>query len=56
MHGTGIVDGDIAEAARHGTMDRQPHPGLQRASGHIGWLSHDSVLKFRNIRIKDLQQ
>jgi hypothetical protein len=36
-------------------MDKQQHPGLLRSSGHIGWLSHDSVLKFRNIRINDLR-
>jgi hypothetical protein len=54
LNGTVIVDGDIFEASKNGTMDHQAHPGLQRASGHIGWLSHDSVLKFRNIRIKDL--
>jgi hypothetical protein len=54
LNGTVIVDGDIFEASRDGTMDHQSHPGLQRASGRIGWLSHDSVLKFRNIRIKDL--
>jgi hypothetical protein len=27
---------------------------MDRAGGHIGWLSHDSVVRFRNIRIRDL--
>jgi hypothetical protein len=54
LNGAVIVDGDLVEATRHGTMDRQPHPGLERASGHIGWLSHDSVVRFRNVRIRDL--
>jgi hypothetical protein len=54
LNGAVIVDGDILEASRTGTIDHQAHPGLQRTSGHIGWLSHDSVLRFRNIRIKDL--
>lgn len=54
LNGTVIVDGDILEASRNGTMDHQQHPGLQRAFGRIGWLSHDSVVKFRNIRIKSL--
>ncbi len=54
LNGTVIVDGDILEASRNGSMDHQQHPGLQRFSGHIGWLSHDSVVRFRNIRIKDL--
>jgi hypothetical protein len=54
LNGTVIVDGDILEASRNGTIDHQQHPGLQRAAGRIGWLSHDSVVRFRNIRIKDL--
>jgi hypothetical protein len=54
LNGTVIVDGDLTEAARGGTMDRRPHPGMARAGGHIGWLSHDSVVRFRNIRIRDL--
>jgi hypothetical protein len=54
LNGTVIVDGDLAEASRTGTMDRRPHPGLERASGYIGFLSHDTVVKFRNIRIRDL--
>ena len=54
LNGHVIVDGDILEKSRNGTMDHQRHPGLQREQGHIGWLSHDSVVKFRNVRIKDL--
>jgi hypothetical protein len=54
LNGTMIVDGDILDASRNGTMDHQQHPGLQRASGRIGWLSHDSVVRFRSIRIRDV--
>ncbi len=54
LNGTVVVDGDILEASKNGTIDHQQHPGLQRPSGHIGWLSHDSVVRFRDIRIKDL--
>jgi HEAT repeat protein len=55
VNGTVIVDGDIAEASKNGTMDHKDHPGLKRTSGAIGFLSHDAVVKFRNIRIKDLK-
>jgi 3-keto-disaccharide hydrolase/HEAT repeats len=55
LNGTVIVDGDLVEASRDGTMDHQAHPGLQRASGYIGWLSHGSVVSFRNVRIKELR-
>lgn len=54
LNGTVIVDGDIAEARDKGTMDHNQHPGLKNTTGHIGFLGHGSVVKFRNIRIKDL--
>lgn len=54
LNGTVILDGDIAEASKNGTIDHKEHPGLKRTSGHIGYLGHGSVVKFRNIRIKDL--
>ncbi|MBE0675454.1 MAG: DUF1080 domain-containing protein [Bacteroidales bacterium] len=53
LNGTVIVDGDIAEARDKGTMDGQQHPGLKRNGGHIGFLGHGSVVKFRNIRIRE---
>ncbi|RPE09025.1 DUF1080 domain-containing protein [Chitinophaga lutea] len=54
LNGTVILDGDIAEARDKGTLDHKDHPGLKRTSGHIGFLGHGSVVRFRNIRIKDL--
>ncbi|GEP96854.1 family 16 glycoside hydrolase [Chitinophaga cymbidii] len=54
LNGTVILDGDIADARDNGTLDHKEHPGLKRDKGHIGFLGHGSVLRFRNIRIKDL--
>jgi hypothetical protein len=54
LNGTVIVDGDIAGPRDNGTMDGNEHPGLKNKTGHIGFLGHGSVVKFRNIRIKDL--
>jgi hypothetical protein len=54
LNGTVILDGDIGGAAVNGTMDRQSHPGLKRKTGHIGFLGHGSVVRFRNIRIREL--
>jgi len=54
LNGTVIVDGDLKEASKNGTADHKEHPGLQRSSGHIGFLGHGSLLWFRNIRIKEL--
>lgn len=49
-----ILDADISEAREKGTRDGKEHPGLNRKSGHIGFLGHGDVVYFRNIRVKDL--
>jgi hypothetical protein len=54
LNGNVIVDGDIAEAILNGTADKSDHPGLKNKTGHIGFLGHGSVVRFRNIRIKVL--
>lgn len=54
LNGTVILDGNILEAAKNGTLDGKKHPGLKKNKGHIGFLGHGSELQFRNIRIKDL--
>jgi hypothetical protein len=54
LNGTVIVDADIKKAARNGTADGREHPGLNRNKGHIGFLGHGTVVRFRNIRIKEL--
>jgi HEAT repeat protein len=54
LNGTTIVDGDIAGPRDTGTMDHKEHPGLKNQTGHIGFLGHGSLVKFRNIRIKEL--
>jgi hypothetical protein len=54
LNGVTIVDADIAEASKNGTIDSREHPGLLRQMGHIGFLGHGSVVRFRNVRIKKL--
>lgn len=54
LNGTTILDGNIREASKGGTIDKRDHPGLLNKSGHIGFLGHGSKVKFRNIRIKEL--
>jgi hypothetical protein len=56
LNGSVIVDGNMAEASKNGTLDGLDHPGLKRNKGHIGFLGHGSELQFRNIRIKDLSK
>lgn len=54
LNGETITDADIKEASINGTMDHNEHPGLKRTSGHIGFLGHGDVVRFRNIRILPL--
>jgi hypothetical protein len=49
-----ILDGDVKEASVNGTMDGNAHPGLSNSRGHIGFLGHGDVVRFRNIRIRKM--
>ncbi len=54
LNGTAIVDADIKEASKDGTIDGKKHPGLLNEAGHIGFLGHGDYVEFRNLRIKEL--
>ena len=54
LNGTVILDGDIKEASRNETLDHKEHPGLLRPAGHLGFLGHGDVVRFRNMRVKKL--
>jgi len=56
LNGTVILDGDIKKASNNfkETMDQKDHPGLLRKTGHIGFLGHGDVVRFRNMRVKKL--
>jgi len=55
LNGTVIVDGDLLDAIKNGTIDGKKHPGLKRTTGHIGFLGHGDVLRFKNISIRELK-
>jgi len=54
LNGTVILEGDIKEASKNGTIDHQEHPGLLNPSGHLGFLGHGDVVRFRNMRVRRL--
>jgi hypothetical protein len=54
LNGETIVDCDLDEAVKNGTMDGAEHPGLERETGHLGFLGHGDRVEFRNLRIKEL--
>jgi hypothetical protein len=54
LNGHVLVDVDLDEVSRDGTIDGKKHPGLARASGLIGFCGHGSEVAFRAIRIRPL--
>lgn len=54
LNGEVILEGNYLEASKNGTLDHKEHPGLLRSRGHIGFLGHGDVVRFRNIRIKEI--
>lgn len=50
LNGTTILDADISTVKD--TQVLKKHPGLQRTSGRVGFLGHDTRVEFRNIRLK----
>ena len=52
LNGIVIVDGDYALASKNGTMDHKEHPGLLNTTGHLGFLGHGDVVRFKNMRVK----
>jgi len=54
VNGTTIVDADLDDATKSGTLDGQLHPGLARSKGHLAFLGHGDRVDFRHIQIKEL--
>jgi hypothetical protein len=53
LNGTTIVDANLDSVTAREVLER--HPGLARASGHIGFLGHGTRVEFRNIRVRELR-
>jgi hypothetical protein len=56
LNGTVILEGDYAAASKNGTIDHKEHPGLLRTTGHIAFLGHGEVVRFKNMRVKVLEE
>lgn len=54
LNGTVIVDGNLKEATKDAPSNKIPAT-LFYEKGHIAFLGHNSVVKFKNIRIKELK-
>jgi hypothetical protein len=52
LNGHTTVDTNLDDVKDEAKLKK--HPGLQRASGHIGFLGHGAEVEFKNVRIKEL--
>ena len=52
VNGQTILDVNMDDVTDPETIEK--HPGLKRASGHIGFLGHNEPIQFRNLRLKKL--
>ena len=52
LNGHTILDANLDAVKDPEIIEK--HPGLQRKSGHIGFLGHNEPIEFRHIRIKEL--
>ncbi|MDE6801558.1 MAG: DUF1080 domain-containing protein, partial [Muribaculaceae bacterium] len=50
----GHAVGDPGEQGNHYMIDHRNHPGLFNKRGHIGFLGHGAGIRFRNVRVLDL--
>jgi hypothetical protein len=53
LNGHAIVDANLDDVKDPEVLKK--HPGLQRTTGHIGFLGHGSVVRFRHLRINELK-
>lgn len=52
LNGATIVDANLDDVKDPALL--KEHPGLARATGHIGLLGHGSLVEFRSLRLKPL--
>lgn len=55
LNGETIINENIKDAIKDGTLSGKEHPGLFNEKGHIGFLGHGDYVEFRNIRIRTLE-
>jgi Domain of Unknown Function (DUF1080) len=52
LNGKTLVDADLSTVTDPEVLKK--HPGIQRKSGRVGFLGHNTRVEFRNIQIKEL--
>ena len=58
LNGETLVDADLTDYKDRVEGDKekgkQPHPGLARTKGHLGFQSYNTRIEFRKVRLKEL--
>lgn len=55
LNGTVLVDVDLDEATKSGTLSGQAHPGLGRARGYICFCGHGDRVAFKDLAVRELK-
>jgi hypothetical protein len=54
LNGVVLVDVDLDEATKSGTLSGQAHPGVLRSRGHICFCGHGDRVAFKDLAIREL--
>ena len=54
LNGMRILDCDLDQVTRDGTLSGRVHPGLNRRAGHLGFCGHGDVVWFRDLRVRPI--
>ena len=52
LNGKIIMEVDLDEITKDGTLSGRDHPGAARAAGHLGFCGHGDVVHFKDLRVR----
>lgn len=55
LNGAVLVDVDLDEATKGGTLSGQPHPGILRSQGHLCFCGHGDRVAFKELQIQEIR-
>lgn len=55
LNGSVLVDVDLDEATKAGTLSGQPHPGVRRSRGYICFCGHGDRVAFKDLEIREIR-
>jgi hypothetical protein len=55
LNGVVLVDVDLDEATKSGTLSGQAHPGVKRSRGHLCFCGHGDRVAFKDLEVRELR-